>query len=198
MERNISLLRRLDGLCAIAASEARRTQRRLQEVEEAMATGHNQPEMVPSCGTAVPAAASGEMCGLSGASARAEVEALSCRLAAANAEIRRYETRLFAYERAMLALRKENAELQALCEKARQGEALPAPETAPQPPVLEKPELPVIHFPAPARDAGTAQSGPSAEIETLLNTGVPEWEPKTKLDHLSVDIIAQLEQLMGT
>lgn len=194
MERNISLLRRLDGLCAETASQARRAQRRLQEVEEAMAT--NQPK-VPSCGTAVPAAASGGQCGPVGAQ-RAEIELLTKRLAEAQAEIRRYETRLFAYERAMVALRKENADLQALCEKAREGEALPPPEPTTQPPVLEKPELPVIHFPAPARDAGLAQTGPAGNIETLLDTGTPEWEPKTKLDHLSVDIISQLEQLMGT
>ena len=117
MERNISLLRRLDGLCAETASQARRAQRRLQEVEEAMAT--NQPK-VPSCGTAVPAAASGGQCGPVGAQ-RAEIELLTKRLAEAQAEIRRYETRLFAYERAMVALRKENADLQALCEKAREG-----------------------------------------------------------------------------
>lgn len=65
-------------------------------------------------------------------------------------------------------------------------------------PVLEKPELPVIHFPAPARDAGMAQTGAAGCIETLLDTGTPEWEPKTKLDHLSVDILSQLKQLMGT
>ena len=194
MERNISLLRRLDGLCAETASQARRAQRRLQEVEEAMAA--NQPGKIPSCGTAVPAAASGGQCGPVGAQ-KAEIELLTRRLAEAQAELRRYETRLFAYERAMVALRRENAELQALCEKAREGEALPPPEPPQQPPVLEKPELPVIHFPAPARDAGMAQTGAAGCIETLLDTGTPEWEPKTKLDHLSVDILSQLEQLMG-
>ena len=193
MKRNISLLRRLDGLCAETASQARRAQRRLQEVEEAMAA--NQPGKIPSCGTAVPAAASGGQCGPVGAQ-KAEIELLTRRLAEAQAELRRYETRLFAYERAMVALRRENAELQALCEKAREGEALPPPEPTQQPPVLEKPELPVIHFPAP--DAGMAQTGAAGCIETLLDTGTPEWEPKTKLDHLSVDILSQLKQLMGT
>ena len=132
------------------------------------------------------------------APAASETELLRRKLAEANAEIRRYETRLFAYERAMLDLRRENTELQALCEQARAGETLPEPTPQPTVPVLEKPELPVIHFPAPARDAGVAQGASSGEIETLLDTGTPEWEPKTKLDHLSVDIISQLEQLMGT
>ena len=187
--RKNSLLRCIERLCAETASDCRRTQRRLQEVEEAMASqnqpGGTLPGIVPASGGQSAPAAS-------------ETELRRRKLAEANAEIRRYETRLFAYERAMLDLRRENAELQALCEQARAGETLPEPTQPPTVPVLEKPELPVIHFPAPARDAGVAQGASSGEIETLLDTGTPEWEPKTKLDHLSVDIISQLEQLMGT
>ena len=187
--RKNSLLRCIERLCAETASDCRRAQRRLQEVEEAMASqnqpGGTLPGIVPASGGQSAPAAS-------------ETELLRRKLAEANAEIRRYETRLFAYERAMLDLRRENAELQALCEQARAGETLPEPTPPPTVPVLEKPELPVIHFPAPARDAGVAQGASSGEIETLLDTGTPEWEPKTKLDHLSVDIISQLEQLMGT
>lgn len=187
--RKNSLLRCIERLCAETASDCRRTRRRLQEVEEAMASqnqpGGTLPGIVPASGGQSAPAAS-------------ETELLRRKLAEANAEIRRYETRLFAYERAMLDLRRENAELQALCEQARAGETLPEPTPQPTVPVLEKPELPVIHFPAPARDAGVAQGPLPGEIETLLDTGTPEWEPKTKLDHLSVDIISQLEQLMGT
>ena len=187
--RKNSLLRCIERLCAETASDCRRTQRRLQEVEEAMASqnqpGGTLPGIVPASGGQSAPAAS-------------EIELLRRKLAEANAEIRRYETRLFAYERAMLDLRRENAELQALCEQARAGETLPEPTPQPTVPVLEKPELPVIRFPAPARDAGVAQGPLPGEIETLLDTGTPEWEPKTKLDHLSVDIISQLEQLMGT
>lgn len=187
--RKNSLLRCIERLCAETASDCRRTQRRLQEVEEAMASqnqpGGTLPGIVPASGGKSAPAAS-------------ETELLRRKLAEANAEIRRYETRLFAYERAMLDLRRENAESQALCEQARAGETLPEPTPQPTVPVLEKPELPVIHFPAPARDAGVAQGPLPGEIETLLDTGTPEWEPKTKLDHLTVDIISQLEQLMGT
>lgn len=187
--RKNSVLRCIERLCAETASDCRRTQRRLQEVEEAMASqnqpGGTLPGIVPASGGQSAPAAS-------------ETELLRRKLAEANAEIRRYETRLFAYERAMLDLRRENAELQALCEQARAGETLPELTPPPTVPVLEKPELPVIHFPAPARDAGVAQGPLPGEIETLLDTGTPEWEPKTKLDHLSVDIISQLEQLMGT
>lgn len=190
--RKNSVLRCIERLCAETASDCRRTQRRLQEVEEAMASQNQPGSILPgrTMQTAIPVSG--------GQSALSEVEVLRRRLEAANAEIRRYETRLFAYERAMLDLRRENAELQALCEQARAGETLPEPTPPPTVPVLEKPELPVIHFPAPARDAGVAQGPLPGEIETLLDTGTPEWEPKTKLDHLSVDIISQLEQLMGT
>ena len=79
------------------------------------------------------------------------------RLAAANAEIRRYQTRLYACEREMVALRQENAELEALCEQARANSLLPP--VPPQPKVLEQPGLPVIVF-HPAR-MPPRQSSPS-------------------------------------
>ena len=90
-------LHRLEALCRETAREERCAQRRLQEVEEAMAS-----EQEKSCPEALPAA-----------SGPTQLEQLSRKLNAANAELRRYETRMFAYERTMLALRKENAELTA-------------------------------------------------------------------------------------
>ena len=62
---------------------------------------------------------------------RGEVEALNRRLSAANAEIRRYQTRLFACEREMVALRQENAELEALCDQARKTSC--SPQSVPSP-----------------------------------------------------------------
>lgn len=47
-------------------------------------------------------------------------EQLSRKLAAARAEVRRYQTRMFAFERTLLALKHENAELEAACEQARE------------------------------------------------------------------------------
>ena len=83
-------LHRLEQLCRETAREHRCAQRRLQEVEEAMAS-----EQEKSCSEALPAA-----------SGPTQLEQLSRKLNAANAELRRYETRMFAYERTMLALRK--------------------------------------------------------------------------------------------
>ena len=53
-------------------------------------------------------------------SARAQAEQLSRKLAAARAEVRRYQTRMFAFERTLLALKHDNAELETACEQARE------------------------------------------------------------------------------
>ena len=50
----------------------------------------------------------------------AQLEQMNRKLAAASAEILRYQTRLFACERQMAALRQENAQLEAACEQARE------------------------------------------------------------------------------
>ena len=135
-------LHRLEQLCRETAREHRCAQRRLQEVEEAMAS-----EQEKSCPEALPAA-----------SGPTQLEQLSRKLNAANAELRRYETRMFAYERTMLALRKENAELRLDVPSARP--AVPFPETA-------------------------AQTPPAADRQ-----------PKTKLEHLGDEVLAELAKLM--
>lgn len=123
--RRTSVLRCVERYCAAAAREYRRALRRVQEVEEMMA------QVEPETGRRLP-------------SQPAQAELLNRRLAAANAEIRRYQTRLYACEREMVALRQENAELEALCEQARANSLLPP--VPPQPKVLEQPGLPVIVF----------------------------------------------------
>lgn len=85
--RRNSVLRCVERYSAAAASEYRRALRKVQEVEETMAQVGT--ETGPHGTASQPAARlqSGE------------VEALNRRLSAANAEIRRYQTRLFACER---------------------------------------------------------------------------------------------------
>lgn len=135
-------LHRLEQLCRETAREHRCAQRRLQEVEEAMAS-----EQEKSCSEALPAA-----------SGPTQLEQLSRKLNAANAELRRYETRMFAYERTMLALRKENAELTARCDELRS--ELDKISTAPL--RLDVPSaLPTVPFPETA--AQTPCCGPSTE-----------------------------------
>ena len=143
-----SVLRCVERYSAAAASEYRRALRKVQEVEETMAQVGT--ETGPHGTASQPAARlqSGE------------VEALNRRLSAANAEIRRYQTRLFACEREVVALRQENAELEALCDQARKNELLP-PKT-PQPPVLDQPGLPDC-VPRPGRAGNGAPGSGSAE-----------------------------------
>lgn len=203
--RRNSVLRCVERYSAAAASEYRRALRKVQEVEETMAQVGT--ETGPHGTASQPAARlqSGE------------VEALNRRLSAANAEIRRYQTRLFACEREVVALRQENAELEALCDRARKNELLP-PKT-PQPPVLDQPGLPVIVFPGqaaqetalpeaapqstPAPQAAAPAPAPKAaeapEPEEVRESPFTQkdWKPTTRLDYLSVDIVHQLEALMG-
>ena len=193
--RRNSVLRCVERYSAAAASEYRRALRKVQEVEETMAQVGT--ETGPHGTASQPAARlqSGE------------VEALNRRLSAANAEIRRYQTRLFACEREVVALRQENAELEALCDQARKNELLP-PKT-PQPPVLDQPGLPVIVFPGQAaQETALPEAAEPAPAPKAADVPEPEavrespfaqkdWKPTTRLDYLSVDIVHQLEALMG-
>lgn len=134
----------------------------------------------------------------------AQLEQLNRKLAAASAEILRYQTRLFACERQMAALRQENAELEAACEQARQeaecanahaeqlrqelarhAEAVqPVPKAAVQETSeIPQPETPAAHAPQPA-----PQAQQPAE---------PDWKPKTRLDHLSVELMNWFDDMMG-
>ena len=121
--------------------------------------------------------------------AESEVEVLTRKLAAAQAEIRRYQTQLFAYERAMLSLRRENAEMEELCERARErGVSL-----------KQKQELP--HFEAIEEEPRRAV----AEcVETPRCTQAPAARPadsqtpanKSELEDLSLQLLDEMERLM--
>lgn len=187
--RKNSVLRCVERSYAASAREYRCALRKVQEVEEAMAQVEPDPrKKLPQ---------------------DEQAEQLNRRLAAANAELRRYQTRLFACEREVAALKQENAELEALCEQARQNRLLPPPPPVPR--VLEQPGLPVIVFhsqpeeepqaapPAPAPQPEPPQPEPQAveePAEEPLPFSQPDWKPTTALDHLSVDLVRRLEELM--
>lgn len=145
-----------------------------------------------------------------------QLEQMSRKLAAARAEISRYQTRLFACERQMIALRKENAALEAACEQAREEarrsaeeteqlraalqqnscapaaqpaeEALPEPAApAPMPEAASEP-VPAAETPEQPVPAQEAAQQPPAE---------PEWKPKTELEHLSVELMNWFDEMMG-
>ena len=184
-----SVLRCIERLCAQNDMEYRQSRRALRKAEEAPVQN--------AAASPVPAAA------LAAAQPEpqlpgtivAQLDALNRKLAAANLELRRYETRMFAYERTVYALKQENAELEALCRQARQGEPLP-PEPKPQEPVLDQPGLPVIRFTPDGKEA------PDAEADAFdEEVSPPHWnplqEPRTPLDHLSLQLLAQFDRMMG-
>ena len=152
-------------------------------------------------------------------SARAQAEQLSRKLAAARAEVRRYQTRMFAFERTLLALKHDNAELETACEQAweqleqanaraekaeaacRRAEAAlaaiqqTAPETPAQPDTI--PET------VPQREAVEEQ--PAPETEELLcaqeQALLPEpaqsaWQPETRLEQMAAELMGWFDAMM--
>lgn len=181
-----SVLRCIERLCAQNDMEYRQSRRALRKAEEQKAS--EEAEKCP----AVPPQEEPQL----PEPIVAQLDALNRKLAAANLELRRYETRMFAYERTVYALKQENAELEALCKQARQGEPLP-PEPKPQEPVLDQPGLPVIRFTPDGREATDADEEPFYE-ETPSSRLNSLQEPRTPLDHLSVQLLAQFDRMMGT
>ena len=138
------------------------------------------------------------------------MEQLNRKLAAASAEILRYQTRLFACERQMAALRQENAQLEAACEQARQeaecagahaeqlrqelarhAEAVrPVPIAAHTP---LQPEPSAAHSPRPEPEA---EQPPQPEPEAP-QPAQPDWKPQTQLEHLSVELMNWFDDMMG-
>lgn len=140
----------------------------------------------------------------------AQLEQLNRKLAAAHAEIRRYQTRLFACERQMAALRQENAELEAACaeaqeQAARAAEQLQAAlgagmqsEDRPEPPEPEPPQAPEPEKKAqPLPEQAQMAQPQAAPASAPQPPAQPEWQPKTKLDHLSVELMNWFDDMMG-
>ena len=140
-------------------------------------------------------------------SARAQAEQLSRKLAAARAEVRRYQTRMFAFERTLLSLKHDNAELEAACEQAweqlelanaraekaeaacRRAEAALAAmqQTAPETPAQ----------PDTAPEAAPEQ--PAPETEELLcapEQAQPAWQPETRLEQMAAELMGWFDAMM--
>ena len=134
----------------------------------------------------------------------AQLEQMNRKLAAASAEILRYQTRLFACERQMAALRQENAQLEAACEQARQ-EAECASAHAEQLRAEAVRPVPVAAHTPPQPEPSAAQSlRPEPEAEQPPQPGPeapqpaqPDWKPQTRLEHLSVELMNWFDDMMG-
>ena len=204
------LLLCIDRAWGACAREARRARRKLRCLEGVLALTTEEIRLQP--GASAPPA-EGPHPG------ETPLEALQRRLAAAQQEIRQYETKLFACERAILALKKENAELSALCAKARELGFAPADEEAREPfwpdgegpapdpsvpSVLEEPLPPVQPAPAGQPEPHAAPDTPDepawldAPMELLRQPG-PRTPPPRKagpLDEMTSEVLGQLESLM--
>ena len=149
-------------------------------------------------------------------SALAQAEQLSRKLAAARAEVRRYQTRMFAFERTLLALKHDNAELEAACEQAweqleqanaraekaeaacRRAEAAlaamqqTAPEAPAQPdtaPEAEPQCEAVEEQPAPETLCAPEQALPPEPAQ-------PAWQPETRLEQMAAELMGWFDAMM--
>lgn len=184
--RKLDVINCIEHLCALSDAEERLARETQQGLEADMAQTQQENRALrqelarKAAAQTVTAAQADGM--------RQQLEKLARRLAAAQAQIRRYQTRLFAYERSMIALRKENAELEAkynqaqqLCQQQVQQSTPPPQETAAQAPAKPKPKPVQKTPPKPV-----VKAAPKAE----------PWVPRTELERLSVELMNQMTRLM--
>ena len=184
--RKLDVINCIEHLCALSDAEERLARETQQGLEADMAQTQQEnralrQELARKAAAQTVTAAQAD-------SMRQQMEKLARRLAAAKAQIRRYQTRLFAYERSMIALRKENAELEAkynqaqqLCQQQVQQSTPPPQETAAQAPAKPKPKPVQKTPPKPV-----VKAVPKAE----------SWVPRTELERLSVELMDQMTRLM--
>ena len=126
----------------------------------------------------------------------AQLEQMNRKLAAASAEILRYQTRRFACERQMAALRQETECASAHAEQLRQELARHAEAVRPVPVAAHtspQPEPSAAQSPRPEPEAEQPpQPGPEAP-----QPAQPDWKPQTRLEHLSVELMNWFDDMMG-
>ena len=184
--RKLYVINCIEHLCALSDAEERLARETQQGLEADMAQTQQEnralrQELARKAAAQTVTAAQAD-------SMRQQMEKLARRLAAAKAQIRRYQTRLFAYERSMIALRKENAELEAkynqaqqLCQQQVQQSTPPPQETAAQAPAKPKPK--------------PVQKTPPKPVVKAVPKAEP-WVPRTELERLSVELMDQMTRLM--
>lgn len=184
--RKLDVINCIEHLCALSDAEERLARETQQGLEADMAQTQQEnralrQELARKAAAQTVTAAQAD-------SMRQQMEKLARRLAAAKAQIRRYQTRLFAYERSMIALRKENAELEAkynqaqqLCQQQVQQSTPPPQETAAQAPAKPKPK--------------PVQKTPPKPVVKAVPKAEP-WVPRTELERLSVELMDQMTRLM--
>ena len=177
-----NLLLCIDRAWKDCARQARQARRRLRRLEGVLALTTQEIKLQPDA--AAPASED--------KSDETQLESLNRRLAAAQQELRQYETRLFACDRTILALKKENAELSALCDKARAQGFIPEEEEEPQSLVWPDglgtgPQRPAPPGRPARRRAGRARLAgfPHGTAGTRRNPGRPS-SPRSRRSRLPV------------
>lgn len=143
-----------------------------------------------------------------------QAEQLSRKLAAARAEVRRYQTRMFAFERTLLALKHDNAELEAACEQAweqleqanaraekaeaacRRAEAALAAmrQTAPETPA--QPDTAPEAVPQCEAAPETEESLCAPEQALPPEPAQPAWQPETRLEQMAAELMGWFDAMM--
>lgn len=184
--RKLDVINCIEHLCALSDAEERLARETQQGLEADMAQTQQENRALRQ--ELARKAAAQTVTTAQADSMRQQMEKLARRLAAAKAQIRRYQTRLFAYERSMIALRKENAELEAkynqaqqLCQQQVQQSTPPPQETAAQAPAKPKPK--------------PVQKTPPKPVVKAVPKAEP-WVPRTELERLSVELMDQMTRLM--
>lgn len=184
--RKLDVINCIEHLCALSDAEERLARETQQGLEADMAQTQQENRALRQ--ELARKAAAQTVTVAQADSMRQQMEKLVRRLAAAQAQIRRYQTRLFAYERSMIALRKENAELEAkynqaqqLCQQQVQQSTPPPQETAAQAPAKPKPK--------------PVQKTPPKPVVKAVPKAEP-WVPRTELERLSVELMDQMTRLM--
>lgn len=144
-------------------------------------------------------------------SARAQAEQLSRKLAAARAEVRRYQTRMFAFERTLLALKHDNAELEAACEQAweqleqanaraeKAEAACRRAEAALAAMQQTAPEIPAQPDTAPEAVPQCAAAPETEEILCAPEQALPPepaWQPETRLEQMAAELMGWFDAMM--
>ena len=185
-----NLLLCIDRAWKDCARQARQARRRLRRLEGVLALTTQEIKLQPDA--AAPASED--------KSDETQLESLNRRLAAAQQELRQYETRLFACDRTILALKKENAELSALCDKARAQGFIPEEEEADEPAWLDSP-MELLEPPEPRQALQPQIQEEPAACAAPADAGAPAREPKEPavrgpLDLMTSEVLGQLDQLM--
>jgi hypothetical protein len=164
------VLASLQKLIAGNNADADATQARLHALEQAPWRSEKMRAldasgMLPSFSSAPAKTAAQEL-----AEARAQIELLERKLAAANAELMRCRTQLYAYEREIRALLEESTALEAELESAQERGLVP---NAPPPPD------PLLDLDDPSPDNSAEEDAPPAESKPSLALYIAQDAPSS-------------------